>query len=99
MTRSFSKIAAKWRADAKFRAEYDRQEPVFAAAFALASARNRAGLTQAELAAKLGTSQSQIARVESGRHLPSLRMVERYARALGCEIRIELVPLRRRKAA
>lgn len=99
MTRSFSRIGAKWRADPKFRAEYDRQEPIFAAAFALASARNRAGLTQAELAVKLGTSQSQIARVESGRHLPSFRMVERYARALGCEIKIELVPLRRRTAA
>lgn len=99
ITRPFSRLTEKWSRDPKFRAEYDRQEPAFAAAFALASARNRAGLSQKQLADKLGTSQSHIARIESGRHLPSVRMIERYARALSCDIRIELVPIRRRRAA
>lgn len=99
MTRLFSRLAAKWMRDPEFRAEFERQEPAFAAAFALAQARNRAGLTQKELATRLGTSQSQIARIESGRHVPSVRMIQRYASALGCTIRIELVPVGRRRAA
>ena len=99
MTRPFVRLASKWLRDPRFHAEFDRQEPAFAAAFALASARNRAGLTQKQLAGKLGTSQSHVARIESGRHLPSVRMIERYAKALNCEIRIELVPTKSRRAA
>ncbi len=99
MTRPFVRLASKWLRDPRFRAEFDRQEPAFAAAFALANARNRAGLTQKQLAVKLETSQSHVARIESGRHLPSVRMIERYAKALNCEIRIELVPTKGRRAA
>ncbi|MGH6932783.1 MAG: helix-turn-helix domain-containing protein [Dongiaceae bacterium] len=99
MTRSFSRLSEKWLRDSRFRAEYERQEPAFETAFALANARNRAGLTQKQLAARLKTSQSQVARIESGRHLPSVRMIERYAKALNCDIKIELVPTRSKRAA
>ncbi len=49
----------------------------------LASERRGAGLTQSDLAARMGTTQSVISRIESGRVTPTLEMIERYARALG----------------
>ena len=56
------------------------------------AARQRAGMTQAQLAAELGTHQSAIARIEAGRHTPSIHMLERIAAALGCELYVELCP-------
>ncbi len=49
----------------------------------LAAARRAAGLTQTELAERMGTKQSAISRIEAGRQLPSLEMLERFARATG----------------
>lgn len=53
---------------------------------ALRALRLEAGVTQAVLAQKLGTTQSAVARVESGRSAASLQWVERAAAALGCEL-------------
>jgi transcriptional regulator with XRE-family HTH domain len=58
----------------------------------LTSARESAGLTQAELARRAGTSQSAIARLERGQVSPSLETVRRLARAAGFEVRVSLVP-------
>ncbi len=49
-------------------------------------ARARAGLTQSKLARKCGMKQESIARIESGRSLPSTRTLETIAKALGKEI-------------
>ena len=75
-------------------AAYDAQAEEFAIARELIAARTRAGLTQADVAARMGTTQSTVARLESGRRQPSLRTVQRYARAVGCRavVRIEAVP-------
>jgi transcriptional regulator with XRE-family HTH domain len=56
-------------------------------------ARAEAGLTQAEVAARVGTTQSAIARLESGarKHSPSIATLQRYARALGYRLEIKLV--------
>jgi transcriptional regulator with XRE-family HTH domain len=56
-------------------------------------ARAAAGLTQAEVAAREGTTQSAIARLESAhtKHSPSLATLQRYADALGCRLEIRLV--------
>ena len=53
-------------------------------------ARQRAGLSQAELAARMGTSQSTIARLESGQALPSTKTLLRYAEATGSKMRVRL---------
>src|SRR2546421_11073777 len=53
--------------------------------------RRRAGLSQRELAARAGTSQSAIARIERGRQLPSLETLQRLLRACDLELRFELV--------
>lgn len=58
---------------------------------ALRALRLEAGLTQAVLAQKLGTTQSAVARVESGRSAASLRWVERAAAALGCDLGLVFV--------
>lgn len=55
-------------------------------------ARRRAGLSQADLAARVGTTQSAIARVESGRTSPSLEYLTRLVRACGFDIQARLVP-------
>jgi transcriptional regulator with XRE-family HTH domain len=64
-------------------------------------ARAAAGLTQAEVAARVGTTQSAIARLESAhaKHSPSLATLRRYAEALGCRIEIRLVMAKRPHAA
>jgi transcriptional regulator with XRE-family HTH domain len=56
----------------------------------LIAARTRAGLTQEQLADKMHTTQSTIARLESGRTMPSLRTLSRYAEATGCRTVIKL---------
>lgn len=72
-------------------AEYDALGPEFDMARELIAARARAGLSQAEVAQRMGTTQSVIARLESGKRPPSLRSVQRYAQALGARavVRIE----------
>lgn len=55
---------------------------------ALIDARTRAGLSQAELAVRMQTTQAAVARLESGRAPPSMLMLERIARATGSRLRI-----------
>jgi transcriptional regulator with XRE-family HTH domain len=55
-------------------------------------ARKRAGLTQRQLADRAGTTQSAIARLESGRTAPSLETVERLLRLCGLQLIVELAP-------
>jgi transcriptional regulator with XRE-family HTH domain len=55
-------------------------------------ARKRAALTQAELAERAGTTQSAIARLESGRTSPSLEQVERLLRLCGLQLIVALAP-------
>lgn len=64
-------------------------------------ARAAAGLTQAEVAARVGTTQSAIARLESAhaKHSPSLATLQRYADALGCRLEIRLVKTKQRRTA
>src|SRR5687767_2292563 len=82
----------KWMADAEYRREYDALEEEFALASAMIKARRRAGLTQEELAKEMDTSQSAIARMESGRTLPSGSTLKRFARATGTRLRIAFEP-------
>lgn len=69
--------------DAATRDEYHAQAPEFAIARELIAARVRAGLTQAQVAERMQTAQSTVARMESGKSLPSLRSLTRYAEATG----------------
>lgn len=78
------------------KAAYDALGDEFALFDEVLKARKRAGLTQAEIAARMGTKASAIARIEAGggskRHSPSIATLRRYAEAVGCKLKIELVP-------
>src|ERR1041385_2055013 len=90
----------KWMKDPEYRREYDALEDEFALILEVAKARQRAGLSQAELAKRMKTTQSTIARLESGRGLPSTRTLGRSAKATGHRLKISFEPpkSRRRKA-
>jgi ribosome-binding protein aMBF1 (putative translation factor) len=83
----------KWTKEPGYRRAYDALEPEFQLARTLIEARTRAGLTQAELARRMKTSQSYVARIESGRVRPSTRALERLAKATRSQLRISLEPL------
>lgn len=89
----------KWMRDPEYRREYDALEEEFALASAMIEARSRAGLTQEELAEKMDTSQSAIARMESGRSIPSGNTLKRFARATGTRLRIRFEPAKSDKRA
>jgi ribosome-binding protein aMBF1 (putative translation factor) len=73
-------------------AEYDRLVPIYALVGAMVEARHQAGLTQEQVAERMGTTQSVVARLEKAHHMPSFDLVTRYATALGRRVRFDLVP-------
>ena len=84
-------LKKKWMKDPAFREAYDALAPEFEIARALIGARTTAGLTQEEVAERMGTTQSVVARLESGRTLPSIKTLYRYAEATGTKPEIRLV--------
>jgi transcriptional regulator with XRE-family HTH domain len=82
------------------RKAYDDLDEEFAFLDEVLRARARTGLTQAEVAKRVGTTQSAIARLESGarKHSPSIATLQRYAQALGFRLEIRLVRPRRNGA-
>lgn len=77
--------------DPEFREEYERIDDEFRLIEALVRARTAAKLTQAELARRLGTTQSAIARLEGGGVSPSFTTLRRYAEATGTQLTVGLV--------
>lgn len=76
--------------DPDVRREYERLGPEFELIQSLIEARSRAGLTQAELAERMKTTQSVIARLEGGRSTPTWKTLRRYAEATGSRLRVSL---------
>ena len=89
------KMHKKWMKEPKYRKAYESLEDEFAVAKAVIAARNRAGLTQTELAQKMGTTQPVVARLEGGRIQPSLRTLQRLAQATGSKLTIRFEPSER----
>jgi DNA-binding XRE family transcriptional regulator len=83
-------------ADPAFRAEWESIADEFEALDILLAARRRVGLTQAQVAERMGVKQSALARIEtsltSRKHSPSLATLRKYAAAIGCTIEIRLAP-------
>ena len=90
MTIQSEKLKARLLANPKVKAEYEALAPEFEIAAELLRARLRAGLSQAELAERMGTSQSTIARLENGHTLPSTKTLLRYAEATGSKFHVRL---------
>lgn len=85
----FESVLAEELQDKTFREEYERLAP----AYEVAKLRMERGLTQQQLAERVGTRQSGISRLESGSRDPSLSFLRRVARALGARVEVRLVKL------
>src|SRR5438132_873653 len=83
-------VAEREARDPEFRAAREALRPQYEFRRAMIAARIEAGITQAELASRVGTTQSAIARLEGGNVTPSVGMLCRLADALG--IRFEIAP-------
>ena len=81
MTKRLQTMKKKTLADREVRAAYDALADEFDLARELIAARVRAGLTQAEVAARMGTTQSVVARLESGAQMPSVNTLLKFAKA------------------
>jgi predicted transcriptional regulator len=81
-------------AEPAVREAYEKQVPEYAIARAIIAARAHAGLSQAELAARMATSQPFVARLEGGRTLPSMRTLLKIAEATGTVPEFRLKPKR-----
>ena len=75
--------------DPAFKAEYDRLQPEFAVINAIFEARREKGITQKDLAEKIGTKQSVISRLESGKANPSIAFLKKLAAALNTKLEIK----------
>ena len=95
-------LVTKMLKEPEVKAEYDAQAEEFALLDQLLQARRRAGLTQAEVAARMGTKPPAVARLEAGggsrQHSPSVATLRKYADAVGCRLEIRLQPRKRRKS-
>jgi len=81
VTKRLQTIKKKMLADREVRAAYDALADEFDLARELIAARVRVGLTQAEVAARMGTTQSVVARLESGAQMPSVNTLLKFAKA------------------
>jgi ribosome-binding protein aMBF1 (putative translation factor) len=87
-----SELHLKWMKSKDYRKAHEQLAPEFALARAVIAARATAGLTQDELAKRMETTQSVIARLESGRTKPSTQTLERLASATGTRLVISFEP-------
>jgi transcriptional regulator with XRE-family HTH domain len=93
--KSHKDMVASWKKDPKFKKAYDELEDEFSYHYELLKARTEAGLTQEEIAQKMGTKREAVTRLESsGKNSPSIKTLKKYAEAVGCKLRIQLVPAR-----
>ena len=88
--RSYKDVKNKLLQDKEIKKAYDELEPEFDLVRMMIKKRLEAGLTQADLAEKMGTKQSAISRLERGDYNPSLSFLYRLAEALDTKIYISL---------
>lgn len=93
---SHERFKAKMLANSAVKEEYERLADEFVIIEELIKARLRSGLSQAEIARRMGTKPPAISRIESSdpKHSPSVRTLTRYAKAIGCKLELKLKPLR-----
>jgi transcriptional regulator with XRE-family HTH domain len=96
MSSRLGKFKARALARPEVRAEYDKLAEEFELLDEILQARAASGLTQAQLAERIGTTQSAVARMENAlangrRHSPTIATLRRYAAALGYRVQVRLV--------
>ncbi len=95
-TKTHHQMIEEWKEEPEFKAAYDELEMEFTLLRELLLARQRAGLTQAEVAEKMGTKPPAVTRLETAlsdnRHSPTISTLKKYAQAVGCKLEVHLVP-------
>ncbi len=86
-----AELVARNMADPAFAAAYAEADGEFSVIEEMIRARTAAGLTQGEVAARAGTTQSAIARLEGGGVSPTIETLRKYAAAVGKRLRVEMV--------
>ena len=89
---SLDELHGRWLKDPDYKQAYDDLEEEFSLASAMIEARARAGLSQEEVARRMHTKQTVVARLESGRTMPSTRTLQRFAMATGTKLKISFDP-------
>jgi ribosome-binding protein aMBF1 (putative translation factor) len=93
--KTHDEMIREWTQDPASVREYDELEQEFALFDELLRARKEAGMTQAEVAERMATQPSVVARLEAGggrqKHSPSIATLQKYAEAVGCHLEIKLV--------
>jgi DNA-binding XRE family transcriptional regulator len=91
MGKKLAEMKSELMADDEFKRQYESLDEEFSITAKLIEARMKANMTQEEVARQMGTTQSVVARLESGNPLPSMRSLMRYATAVGGRLEIRLV--------
>lgn len=86
----YSEVRDKLLEKPGFREEYERYDLAFEIAQLVIELRLKHGITQEELATKIGTKQTAIARLENGNGLPSLSFLNKIAKALGEQLEVRI---------
>jgi len=89
----FSEVKELLMKDEEFRKEYERLRPRYEIISQLIEARVSQGISQRELALRVGTQKSNISRLESGAYNPSLDLLIKIAHSLGREVQVTLKPM------
>ena len=79
------------REDAEYRREYETLEEKISLIAAMLDARQKASLTQAQVAERMGVKQPVVAKIEGSRSNVSIDTLKRYAHATGCKIKVEFI--------
>ena len=87
-TTNYDKLRQELLNNPEVKEEYDSLEPTYQMIRQIIAIRNEQNLTQTELAQRIGTNQSHIARLESGNYNPSLQFLNRVAKGLGKKLSI-----------
>jgi transcriptional regulator with XRE-family HTH domain len=95
-------MVTEWMNDPAFKAEYDVLEEEYQLLREMLASRKQAGLTQEEVAERMGTKAPAVARLEAAshtrsKHSPSINTLRKYAAAVGCRLEIHLKPVSKYK--
>jgi UDP-N-acetylglucosamine 1-carboxyvinyltransferase len=97
-TKSFDKFLKKKLKKKSLKKHFESARSLLEVALTISKARDAAGLSQSQLASRLGTTQSVISRIESGNQNLSLDMLSKIAAVLECHLMVGLKPIHKRAA-
>lgn len=98
-THTFHEYLKKEMKKPSFRKGYEEEKRKLSLGYQIFLAREKAGMTQGELAKQIGTRQSNISRLEQGNYNFTVEMLERIAEALDAKLKIEFIHSNPAKAA